>query len=114
MFANPLWSAAIFVVLGLMYFIIRTKHGGPLLAPYRHIEGWKDWLLVVAYDFRSWVASIVAGVAIAAPDLVVAILPVDLTFLVGDRYATIVTGILTAYLALNRAWSTTPPAERDA
>lgn len=111
MFANPLLSVAILAALGLMFLIMRLKHGGPLLAPYRHIDNWWTWLKAITFGFRSWVASAVTGILIAFPDIAVAILPVDLSWAIGERYATTLTGMLTAYLAVNRAWSTKPPGE---
>lgn len=101
MFANPLWSILILLSLFAVYGIIRWKHGGPLL-----IGNATLWERVVA--FRSWVATAIAGLLIAAPDLLVALAPVDLSPIIGERWAPIVSGALAAFLALNRALSTKP------
>jgi hypothetical protein len=101
MFANPLWSILILLGLLAVYGIIRWKHGGPLL-----IGNATLWDRIVA--FRSWVATAIAGVLIAAPDLLVALAPVDLSPVIGEKWAPIVSGALAGFLALNRAFSTKP------
>lgn len=105
MFANPLWSVAILAGLIGVYIVIRIRHGAPLFAAG---SGWLDWIV----RFRSWVATALAGVLIALPDIIVALLPVDLSPVIGTRWAPLVTAGLTAFLALNRAFSTKPVGER--
>jgi hypothetical protein len=102
MFANPLWSILVLVGLGLCYALIRYKHGGPLLAT---SDSWPEWLL----KFRSWVLTIITGVGVALPDLAVAILPLDLSWLIGPEYAPKLSGALNAYLAINTFFKTTKP-----
>lgn len=112
MFANPIWSGLILLGVAALYAFIRWRHGGPLLENNEHVRDWKArwWARLVA--FRSWVAAFVAAVMLAAPDLIVLIAPVDFSWLIGERYAKIVTGALAAFLAINNAMKTKPDGER--
>lgn len=109
MFANPLWSVGILAGLILLYmFVIRPRLKVRFVDTYTHIDGvWaRWWARTVA--FRSWIATALAGVLIAVPDIVVALTPIDLTPFIGEKWAPIVSGALAGFLALNRAFSTKP------
>ena len=113
MFANPIWSVLILGgVIALYWFVIRPRLEVAFSATYAHIDDFwaRQWARVVA--FRSYIASVVAAVLIAAPDIIVAIAPVDLSGIIGPKWAPIVSGLLAAFLAINRAFSTKPDSER--
>jgi hypothetical protein len=114
MFANPLWSVLILVALGIVYGIIRYKHGGPLLLNNDHIKDWKARWLARLIAFRSFVAVQVAALLIALPDLIVLIAPVDLSWLIGESWAKFVSGALAAFLAINAALKTKPDGVKAA
>lgn len=107
MFANPWWSVLVLLGLVVAYAVVRIKHGAPLLEAYSHLRGW-EWFKAWLYAFRSWVFTAAGGLALALPDLAVAILPIDLSWLIGADYATRLTGLLTAYLAFNTFFKTKP------
>lgn len=111
MFANPIWSVLILIGLFALYwFVIRPK--APILEVGKHIEGfWARWL-VRLHRFRSFVATAIAGLLLALPDIVVAIAPIDLSGVIGVHWAQIITSLLAIYLAVNRAFSTKPGDEK--
>jgi di/tricarboxylate transporter len=108
MFANPLWSVLILLALVGVYIVIRIKHGGPLLENNNHIRDWKARWLARLVAFRSFVAVQVAALLIALPDLIVLIAPVDFSWLIGDSWAKIISGLLAAFLSINAALKTKP------
>lgn len=113
MFANPLWSVLILAGLAaLYYFVIRPRLRVRFTDTYAHIDGWwaRQWARTVA--FRSWIATAIAGVLIAAPDILAAVIPIDLSPFIGTKWAPIVSGALAAFLALNRAFSTKPDGQK--
>ena len=101
MYANPIWSVALLVgVFALYWLVIRPK------AKFLEVgQGMLDRL----HRFRSYVATFIAALLIAMPDIIVAVAPVDLSGIVGPKWAPVITAILSIYLTLNRALSTTPP-----
>jgi hypothetical protein len=104
MYANPIWSVLLLAgVVALYWFVIRPKA--------RFLEVGRGFLDRL-YRFRSYVATFVAAMLLALPDIIVAILPVDLSGVVGHHWAQIITSALTIYLAVNRAFSTKPGDEK--
>jgi hypothetical protein len=104
MYLNPFWSVALLAgVLALYWFVIRPK------APF--LEVGKS-ILDRLHRFRSYVATTVAALLVAAPDIIVAISPADLSNIIGPTWAPTVGSILAVYLAVNRAFSTKPGDER--
>lgn len=114
MFANPVWSLLVLVVLAILYGIVRYKHGGPLLANNERVRDWKTrwWARIVAW--RSWIATAISAILIAAPDLIVLVAPVDLSPFIGPKWAPIVSGSLAAFLAINNLLKTKPVGEKAA
>jgi hypothetical protein len=113
MFANPIWSILIIAGLIALYaFVIRPRLKVAFSETYLHIDGWRARQFARLHAFRSWVATVIAGLLIALPDIIVAVLPVDLSWLIGENWAKIVTGALAAYLAINRAFATKPDSEK--
>lgn len=112
MYANPIWSVLLLaVVIAIYWFIIRPK--APILEAGKHIEGfWERWLERL-HRYRSYVASFVAALLLALPDIIVAIAPVDLSGIVGHHWAQVITSLLTVYLVVNRAVSTKPGDEKQ-
>lgn len=114
MFANPLWSVLLIAALiAIYFFVIRPKLQARFVDTYSHIDNWWARQIARLHAFRSWVATVIAGLAIALPDIVVAITPIDLTPFIGTEWAPRVAGALAAYLALNRAFSTKPDGEKS-
>lgn len=112
MFLNPLFSLLVLVFAAAVYFLIRWKHRKPLLDNNDHVQDWKWrwWARIVA--FRSWVAACIAAVLLAAPDLIVAIAPIDFSPFIGENYARLVSGALAAFLTINNAMKTKPDGVR--
>ncbi len=104
MHLNPLWSVALLAgVFALYWFVIRPK------APFLQAgKGVLDRL----HRFRSFVATTFAALLVAAPDIVVAISPADLSNIIGPTWAPTIGSILAVYLAVNRAFATKPGDER--
>jgi hypothetical protein len=105
MHLNPFWSVALLAgVFALYWFVIRPK------APFLEVgSGMLDRL----HRFRSYVATTIATLLVAAPDIIVAISPADLSNLVGPTWAPTIGSILAVYLAVNRALATKPGDERS-
>jgi hypothetical protein len=105
MYLNPFWSVALLLaVFALYWFVIRPK------APFLDVgQGILDRL----DRFRSYVATIVAALFVAAPDIIVAISPADLSNIIGPTWAPTIGSILAVYLAVNRAFATKPGDERS-
>lgn len=111
MFMPPLYSVLIFVALAVLYFVIRWLHNGPLLESKADIEGlWSRWLARL-WAFRTWVVTSIGGALIALPDLIVAVLPVDLTPLIGDGWAKKIGAVMLLFNAFNAAFKTKPPGQ---
>lgn len=109
MFANPIWSVLILAgLVAVYYFIIRPRLRVAFSETYAHLDTWWErwWARIVA--FRSWIATVAAALLIALPDILVAVTPIDLSPFIGEKWAPLVSGALAAFLALNRAFSTTP------
>lgn len=113
MFLNPIWSVLLLVAVASLYvFVIRPRLAVAFTETYAHIDGWWARQYARLYAFRSYVATAFAALAIALPDIVVAVLPIDLTWLVGPNWAPVITALLAAYLAINRGFATTPGTDR--
>lgn len=109
MFANPFYSLAIIAALvALWFFVIKPRLHGDWEDTYSHITDWWPRQMARLYAFRSYVAAWAAGLLIALPDIIVAVAPIDLSWLVGPRWAQIWAGSLGAYLAINNAFKTKP------
>jgi hypothetical protein len=110
MFANIWWSVLVLAGLLGLYIVARVKHGAPLLANNDHIRsfGQRWWARLVA--FRSYVAIQVAGVLIAAPDLLVSVAPINLAPLIGEGWAAKVATGLGIFLAVNSVLKVKPTA----
>src|SRR6478609_9268171 len=101
--------ASLFVIAALVavYIIVRIKHGKPLFEAFSGgawLDNWIAWIVA----FRSWVATFIAGILVALPDLIVQLLPVDFSPFIGENYAKIVGGALAIFLAINNAFKTKP------
>jgi hypothetical protein len=107
MFANPLWSLAILAGLCVMYGIIRWKHGGPLLSA---SMTWPEWVV----RFRTWVASLVYGLGVSLPDILVLITPFDFSPYIGENYAKLLTLAFGLFGIINAGLKTKRDGERVA
>ena len=101
------WGRSVALLVGvfaLYWYVIRPK------APFLEVgQTWLDRL----HRFRSYVATAITALMVALPDIAVAVAPVDLSGVVGHWWAQLWTTALAVYLALNRAFSTTPPGEKQ-
>jgi hypothetical protein len=78
MFANPLWSVAILIALVLIYrFIISPRLRVRFADTYSHIDSFWGRLWARIYAFRSPVIGAIGALAVALPDLLVKIAPLD-------------------------------------
>lgn len=113
MFLNPIWSVLLLVAVASLYvFVIRPRLAVAFTETYTHIDGWWARQFARLYGFRSFAATAFACLMIALPDIAVAIMPIDLTWLVGPKWAPVIVGLLASYLAVNRAFATKPGNER--
>lgn len=113
MYLNPIWSGMLLgAIVALYVFVIRPRLKVAFTETYQNIDNWwmRQWARIVA--FRSYVATAIAGALIALPDLAVAILPIDLSSIVGPKWAPTITALLTIFLAVNRAFATKPGEEK--
>lgn len=112
MFLKLLWPVLLIVAVAALYpLVIRPRLKVRFSETYLHIDGFWARLRARLYAFRSYVATWFATLAIALPYIVEAILPVDLSWLVGADWASAIGGLLAAYLAINRAYATKPDRE---
>jgi hypothetical protein len=104
MYLNPIWSVLVLAaVFALYWFVIRPR------APFLEVgRGMLDRL----HRFRSYVATFMAALLVAAPDIIVAITPADLSNIIGPKWVPTIMSALAIYLAVNRAFSTRPPGEK--
>lgn len=113
MYIHWIWSVILIVgVIAVWFVVIRPRLQVPLTETYDHIRSFwgRLWARIVA--FRSYVAALFTAIMIGAPDIAVAIAPVDLSGIVGQWWAQMWTTLLAIYLALNRAFSTKPKDEQ--
>jgi hypothetical protein len=82
MFANPIWSVAIFVALALIYrFIVSPRLRVRFAETYAHIDGFWARLWARVYAFRTPIVAAIGPILAALPDLLVLIPTLDLSFL---------------------------------
>ena len=113
MYANPIWSLLLLAgVMALYWFVIRPRLKVRFADTYSHIDGFWARQFARLHAFRSYVATLVAAVLLAAPDIAVAVAGVDLSGILGHSWAQIVTSLLAIYLAVNRAFSTRPGEDK--
>lgn len=113
MFLNPLWSVLLLAaVVGLYVFVIRPRLKARFVDLYVNVDGFWSRLAARLWAFRSYVATVIAALALALPDIAVAVSPLDLSGIIGERYAPMVTAALAIYLALNRAFATKPGEDK--
>jgi len=109
MFANPLWSLLLLIIPVLVYrFIISPRLRKRYSEIYVHIESFwaRQWARV--YAFRTFVISAMGTVLAAAPDLLVAITPLDFSTILPQPWGLYVgTGVAIA-VALMKAFETKP------
>lgn len=111
MYLNPWFSVAILVGVLLLYFlVIRPK--AAFLEVRQHVDGFfsRLWARIVA--FRSYVATFITAIMVAAPDIAVKMLPIDLSGIVGENWAKYWVTALSIFLAINNAMRTKPGDEK--
>lgn len=108
MFLPPIYSVAILMGVILLYILIRYLHHAPLLQSQGEVPGWFSRQIARAWAFRTWVVNAVGGVLIAAPDITVALIAVDLTPLIGTDWSKKVGAGMLIYNAINGALKTKP------
>lgn len=111
MFLPPLYSVLVLAALVGLYFVVRYKHGGPLLLSRTDVDGWWSRQLARIWAFRTWIVNAVGGILIALPDIIVALVPVDLTPLIGPEWSKIVGAAMLIFNAINAALKTKPPGQ---
>ena len=105
------FSVALLVgVFAIYWFVIRPK--APILETRTYIRSfWQRWWeRLLAY--RTWFATFIAAALAALPDIAVAILPLDLSWLVGPNWTKVIAGGLALFLAVNGALKTRPGNEK--
>jgi hypothetical protein len=101
------WSVALLGgVFALYWFVIRPK--APFLEVARNVEGFWHRLFARLHAFRTYVAGVIASVAVSLPDILVKLAPFDFSPLIGQEWALKVAAALGVYVVINRAMSTTP------
>lgn len=111
MFLPPLYSVLVLAALAGLYLVVRYKHGGPLLLSRSDVDSWWVRQLARIWAFRTWIVNALGGILIAAPDIIVALVPVDLTPLIGAEWAKTVGGAMIVFNAINAALRTKPPGQ---
>lgn len=108
MFANPLWSVAIFVALALIYrFIISPRLRVRFADTYAHIDSFWGRTKARIWAFRTPLMAAVGPVLTALPDILVQIPHVDLSFLPAPWPAWAM-GASTFGVIIMKAFETTP------
>lgn len=109
MYLHPIWSLLLLAsVAGLYFGIIRPRLQSKFLDLYADIDNfWERWLARLI-AFRSYAATILAAVLIAGPDIAVQLAPVDLSGVIGEKWAKLIAALLTVFLVLNSVLKTKP------
>lgn len=113
MFANPLWSILLLVVMVLIYiFIIRPRLQAKITELRADVDSfWGRWLARL-YAFRTYVVATIGVALTAAPDILVAIAPLDFSQFLPQPWAGY-TGVgTTIALAVMKAFETKPKDEQ--
>ncbi len=111
MFLPPIYSVGILVALACLYGVMRWLHGGPLLASRADVDSWWGRQLARIWAFRTWIVNSVGGVALALPDIIVALTGVDLVPLIGTTWSQRISTALIIFNAINAALKTKPAGE---
>lgn len=111
MFLPPTYSVLILVALALIYVVMRIRHGGPLLESRAEVDSWLARQLARIWAFRTWLVNLVGGLMLALPDIAVALVPIDLTPLIGTDWSKKVGAVMLAFNAINAALKTKPPGQ---
>lgn len=109
MFLPWYWSALLLLVPVLIYvFIIRPRLEAKLTELYADIDSFWGRLKARLYAFRTQVVAAVGILLAAAPDILVAVAPLDFSPYIGQDYAKLV-GLGTAVtMAVMNAFKTKP------
>lgn len=111
MFANPLWSVAILLVLAGVYrFIISPRLRVRFAETYTHIDGFWARLWARVYAFRTPIVAAMGPLLTALPDLLALIPHVDLSFL-PSPWAAWANGAAAFGVIILKAYETTPREE---
>lgn len=113
MYANPIWSVLLLLApIALYWFVIRPRLRARFTELYGHMDSFWARLWARTVAFRSYIATVLAAVAIALPDIAVAVAPIDLSEFVGKWWAQAWTTGLAVFLAVNRAFATKPGEDK--
>lgn len=113
MYANPIWSVLLLIApFALYWFVIRPRLEKRFVDTYKNINSFWARLWARTVAFRSYLAAALTAVMIALPDIAVALAPIDLSDVIGKWWAQAWTTGLAIFLAVNRAFSTTPGEEK--
>lgn len=106
-----LWLLVLAAPTVLYFTIVRPRLHARFFDVYAHLDSFWARLLARLYAFRSLVAATVSAWAIAIPPLLELVGGMDLAFL-PQPWPAYVSGALSIYLTVNRAFATKPGEER--
>lgn len=112
MFFHPLFSLVLLLVpVAVYWFVIRPRLRAKLTEIYTG-RGWLTWLASILYAFRTFVIASWGVLLAAAPDLLVAIAPVDFSEILPQPWGLWVGTGIAITIALMRAFETKPGEEK--
>lgn len=112
MFAHWIWSLLLIAVMVAIYwFVIRPRLQAKITELRANVGSFWGRLLARIYAFRTYVVASVGVLLTAAPDLLVAIAPLDFSQYIGQKWAGIVGIGTTITIALMKAFETKPKDE---
>lgn len=108
MFANPIWSVLLLAVPVAVYFlIIRPRLKAKLTEIYGNKPWFQRWTARL-YAFRTFAIATAGAIATAAPDILVALTPLDFSQILPQPWGLYVGTGVAITVALMKAFETKP------
>lgn len=112
MFANPIWSLLLLAApIALYWFVIRPRLEARFTELYDHLDSFWARVWARTYAFRTFVIATITAVATAAPDLLVKVSSLDLSFL-PQPWLMYTSLFFTITVSLMKAFETKPKDEQ--
>lgn len=113
MFLNPIWSILLLLVpVAVYYFVIRPRLRMRFTALYARYDAFWERAWARIYAFRTFFLATAGALLAAAPDILVAITPLDFSKILPQPWGLWVGTAVAVLTALMKAFETKPREEK--